>query len=842
MSSVLESLRVALGRNSSQQEHDYLYPHARALGSGLNLRNLPMPPVDKVLTCLKMAKENARVRFFWTHEETSFSNYFLNVYSPSEATHADLVIVNGGLYWMFQQCKHAVTDSNQKADFEAQTVICRDNLETVLANLPFHQASKLETVSSMIMASLYCLETCKPSAAWGFVATASHMSQTLGMHSRVETAQDPPETKAVKHKLFWLLYVQEKALSLRLGRSSTIRDSDITIPFPHVNSLSEISYFSQLHKMKDLAHLQGKIYDQLYSSGALQQPQDIRTTRARCLAAELEVHSNRGGRNERLYIEALRKATSNRFVEAFLCTGEVVCSSLICLVYRAIPPDPNQGTIFGKECISSAHKALKAHRKWMSLVTELDDDFLESYVNMHVLPLPSVFCHIIETCNKNDLDLLESVIKTLESATHSIPSSGVRKEYRLFKALYDAASSYIEARLSTVSFQIHPSENASPPSAMLSTAHQQPVTLTTLSNLQSSHMNTRMSLDEAAQWTPDSFEMPNEVEVDHHITILHLLMSSEVMEIDPRGDIKLCVGETDPVTFTVCSRALARTSPVFERMLYGNFLEAKKPDHGEWTVTLPEDNATAMSLFLRISHGQFDHIPRTISIDDLYDLTVLSNYYDATRMLEPWVGRWMSSMEDNKKRTKESMAKCLGIAWEFGFQDSFAGTTRRMLMESDGSDDPDLQMVPDIVERISAIRINTIQALLDVINRLVQDLCVVDEKPRWCRHAEWMGPHRCESMILGSLTFCLLRAGLWPLPKAEAVMDSIVGLRRKMTGLVIHDIGRSEGVDHTPCNPGQFLLNEIERVLVEIHNPVTKGHLETMDKQRKRLTDVKEHK
>ncbi|KAH6950942.1 putative fungal-specific transcription factor [Fusarium avenaceum] len=495
MSSVLESLRMALGRNSSQQEHDYLYPHARALGSGLNLRNLPMPPVDKVLTCLRMAKENARVRFFWTHDETSFSNYFLNVYSPSEATHADLIIVNGGLYWMFQQCKHAVTDSNQKADFEAQTIICRDNLETVLANLPFHQPSKLETVSSMIMASLYCLETCKPSAAWGFVATASHMSQTLGMHSRVETAQDPPETKAVKHKLFWLLYVQEKALSLRLGRSSTIRDSDITIPFPHVNSLSEISYFSQLHKMKDLAHLQGKIYDQLYSSGALQQPQDIRTTRARCLAAELEVHANREGRNERLYVEALRKATSNRFVEAFLCTGEVVCSSLICLVYRAIPPDPNQGTIFGKDCISSAHKALKAHRKWMSLVTELDDDFLESY---------------------NDLDLLESVIKTLESATHSIPSSGVRKEYRLFKALYDAAFSYIEARLSTVSFQIHPSENASPPSAMLSTAHQQPVTLTPLSNLQSSHMNTRMSLDEAAQWTPDSFEMPNEVEVDQY--------------------------------------------------------------------------------------------------------------------------------------------------------------------------------------------------------------------------------------------------------------------------------------------------------------------------------------
>jgi hypothetical protein len=124
------------------------------------------------------------------------------------------------------------------------------------------------------------------------------MSQTLGMHSKVAMAQDSPESKAAKIKIFWLIYVQEKGLSLRLGRSSTIRDSDITIPVPDIDSLSEISYFSQLDKMKDLARLQGKIYDQLYSSGALAQPQHIRTTRARCLAAELEVHMNREGKSE----------------------------------------------------------------------------------------------------------------------------------------------------------------------------------------------------------------------------------------------------------------------------------------------------------------------------------------------------------------------------------------------------------------------------------------------------------------------------------------------------------------------------------------------------------------
>lgn len=113
------------------------------------------------------------------------------------------------------------------------------------------------------------------------------------MHSKITMAPDPPGIRMVKIRIFWLVYVQEKGLSLRLGRSSTIHDGDITIPVPSIESKSEIGYFGQLDKMKELAYLQGKIYDQLYSSAALAQPQTVRTTRARSLASELEVHTNR---------------------------------------------------------------------------------------------------------------------------------------------------------------------------------------------------------------------------------------------------------------------------------------------------------------------------------------------------------------------------------------------------------------------------------------------------------------------------------------------------------------------------------------------------------------------
>ncbi|XEV01058.1 hypothetical protein FSHL1_006345 [Fusarium sambucinum] len=165
-------------------------------------------------------------------------------------------------------------------------------------------------------------------------------------------------------------------------------------------------------------------------------------------------------------------------------------------------------------------------------------------------------------------------------------------------------------------------------------------------------------------------------------------MSLQNMEFDKHGDIKLCVGKTNPATFKACSRALARTSPVFDRMLYGGFIESKKPDNGEWVVSPPEDKATAMALFLHISHGQFDRIPRTLSIDDLYDLTM---------------GRWMHSIEDNAKQSNETMTKYLWITFEFGFKDSFARMARHMIMESDGSEDANLQMVPDIVGKITCL-------------------------------------------------------------------------------------------------------------------------------------------
>ena len=86
-------------------------------------------------------------------------------------------------------------------------------------------------------------------------------------------------------------------------------------------------------------------------------------------------------------------------------------------------------------------------------------------------------------------------------------------------------------------------------------------------------------------------------------------------------------------------------------------------------------------------------------------------------------------------------------------------------------------------------------------------------------------------MILGSMTFCLTRAGLWPLPEGPADVDmSIRELHRTLEGLVIHDIGQASkrDLDHAECNPKEFLGSRMKVALANVADPVQEVHRERL--------------
>lgn len=178
--------------------------------------------------------------------------------------------------------------------------------------------------------------------------------------------------------------------------------------------------------------------------------------------------------------------------------------------------------------------------------------------------------------------------------------------------------------------------------------------------------------------------------------------------IDQRGDLTLRTSSStsNPArhakSFLVCSRALSRVSSVLERMLYGHFGESLASATDQWIVNLPEDDPTALEQFLNLAHGNTQKVPFELSIDELFSLTKLTQYYDATPLLKPWISQWMASLREPRAENEIRMYKMLWIHLELGQRRSFGLTARRIVMESAGLYSAEnliseLEVFPDLI-------------------------------------------------------------------------------------------------------------------------------------------------
>lgn len=140
-----------------------------------------------------------------------------------------------------------------------------------------------------------------------------------------------------------------------------------------------------------------------------------------------------------------------------------------------------------------------------------------------------------------------------------------------------------------------------------------------------------------------------------------------VIQFDVDGDLHLDVGEDKSAQhFVVCSKTLSRASKVFKAMLYGNFMEsAPENKQREWTVALPADNPKPLATILYIAHSKFNKVPESVTRDELFQITVLTDKYDMTDILRPWARAWIQPLASQPlgQRGDEAM---LWIAWELG--------------------------------------------------------------------------------------------------------------------------------------------------------------------------------
>ncbi|OHF02544.1 hypothetical protein CORC01_02239, partial [Colletotrichum orchidophilum] len=241
--------------------------------------------------------------------------------------------------------------------------------------------------------------------------------------------------------------------------------------------------------------------------------------------------------------------------------------------------------------------------------------------------------------------------------------------------------------------------------------------------------------------------------------------------IDSNGDLYLFVGEhveETPKSYLVCSKALARASTVFRKMLYGGFAESRphlNDAQQNWTVKLPEDRQEALELLLDISHARFDKVPEQLELTRLYKFLVVTEKYDATSITRPWARGWMEAV-----KTSTQNPLLLGVSYELGDSQMFNDMAMKIAAECLVDDDGDLvfgysgedrdthsyklcnieNLFPsDFVHDAKKIR----KTLLRIMLEPYESLCTLLKHRDRCMSSpqDPTGGKRCDSILLGSL-------------------------------------------------------------------------------------------
>ncbi|KAF8246101.1 hypothetical protein K440DRAFT_662334 [Wilcoxina mikolae CBS 423.85] len=278
-------------------------------------------------------------------------------------------------------------------------------------------------------------------------------------------------------------------------------------------------------------------------------------------------------------------------------------------------------------------------------------------------------------------------------------------------------------------------------------------------------------------------------------------MTPTIYNIDPSGDVTLNLASDDQsqsilATAKVSSKCLSLGSPVFAAMLRPNasFLEGSQLEQtGSTKVTLVGDNIETMIIVVRALHYRSRQLPTSLTIDELFNLALVVNKYDCFQPLFPWIRLWVTP-----HRTTATFFgtyhKWLYISWVFEESVLFTSITKKLISETKLDDDGEMvtiqgekldECLPDgIIDALKKKRHDLVERLVEGIlkeinkyqecissNSNVCSISGLDESQRT----------NCDTLNLGALTRCLLRANLWPTEirtKTKSSLDTLGQVRK----------------------------------------------------------------
>ncbi|CRG84816.1 putative transcriptional regulatory protein PB24D3,01 [Talaromyces islandicus] len=454
--------RIVRIQNKKSGPFDSKFVHRKPLPKA-GLSGLSLPPTEVVLKLLREIKAAPPMTFMMSCAFISIDDFVESCrkvfFATDDYSMETFIIVNAGLHHLFEE--KSVTGDSMSEEYVKYHYLCRDNLETALANLPFFLHPRKEIIEALLLGVTYSIGISKFTLAWELNSAAAGMCRTLGWHRLSDTGDEINKKHA---SIFWFCYTLDKSLSLRFGRSSILQDWDISTPRLFAKpGQEEDPLQSSFDTWIESSRIQGDMYEYLYSPAALNRPAEQRVETARHLVSRLKQlwqqmqgYSAALKGEKRAMVEARVQDVRDKEwhmtnLEMMLKAGEVGHWTALTLVYRAIPSVPqftSSTCSYNAECIEAARIAFRCHEECMNLTSS--SLFAKvGYLHWTILftpftPFIVLFCHVIETSNMDDLQRLAQFVASLQPALKM--SQPVEKLHRLCQVLHQVAALYVEAR------------------------------------------------------------------------------------------------------------------------------------------------------------------------------------------------------------------------------------------------------------------------------------------------------------------------------------------------------------------------------------------------------------
>lgn len=358
---------------------------------------------------------------------------------------------------------------------------------------------------------------------------------------------------------------------------------------------------------------------------------------------------------------------------------------------------------------------------------------------------------------------------------------------------------------------------------------------------------------------------------------------NEKVIIDRDGDLTILVGTgNEEREFFVCSRALSRASPVFQRMFNAGFLETRPSRANSlsvepWIINLPDDSSLAAEQVFYIVHSCFSRINAPKELSQLHSILVFTEKYDMTASLQYFAKPWMSGLAPLVPIT-DNYYLPIGIAWELGDEGNLALIGRQLVLNCEVDSDDNLicppssgldnhfgpLIPPGLLENVAEARQILIQEILTKLGQLIHDLRMLVQgqsqtDPYCTTDVQIFGSvdtrrtanlqTGCHAMSLGVIVGGLGQAELnavcqWDINRGtpspvsypysvHGLVTAIKTIRSNLRPSIFGDLRHD---DHG--NPLPKLLADIQQLLDSQKPLLSEEHILYMTAQRKRLGGV----